>query len=56
MSKPSLLSPATSPGEVVRELFEAIERERWTDAANCVDPDEIRSRYDRALAVLHGEA
>ena len=48
-------SPTTSPRDVVRELFEAIDKERWTDASNCVDPDEIRSRYDRALAALRGE-
>lgn len=48
-------SPTTSPGDIVGELFEAIDNERWTDAAGCVDPDEIRSRYDRALAALRGE-
>ena len=50
-----VLSPTTSPGDVVRELFEAIEKERWTDAANCVDPAEVRSRYDRAIAALRGD-
>jgi hypothetical protein len=50
-----MFSPATSPSHVVRELFEAIDTEQWTDAANCMDPDEIRSRHDRALTALRGE-
>lgn len=51
-----MLSPSASPIEVVRRLFTAIDDERWMDAADCIEPAEIQSQYDKARRALHGDA